>query len=196
LEHSCTRLVSIPLWLLLLTDYSNCQWSYPCSGLLIKVPGKARAFFTEVGDGTNTKFWKDKLLHGKRIENLALSLFSIIPKRFVNSRTIYEAITDRKWISDIKGPLTVGVLTEYLQLWDMISGWQLQSGVENRHVFTIAPSGTYSVKSAYERLFLGSVAFPQHKRIWKTWALPKCRFFIWLVAKKKSGQRMGLLKEG
>jgi hypothetical protein len=142
-----------------------------------------------VGDGTNTKFWKDKWLHDKRTEDLAPSLFSIIPKRFINSRTIYEAITDRKWIFDIKGPLTVRVLTEYLQLWDMISGWQLQSEVEDRHVFSIAPSGTYSAKSAYEGLFLGSVAFPHYKRIWKTWALPKCRFFIWLAAQKSLDSR-------
>jgi hypothetical protein len=93
----------------------------PWSDLPIKVPGKARAFFTEVviievGDGTNTKFWKDKWLTGKRIKDLAPSLFNAIPKRIVNSRTVYEAITNRKWITDIKGPLTVGVLTYYLQL--------------------------------------------------------------------------------
>jgi hypothetical protein len=50
----------------------------PWSDLHIKVPGKARAFFmevviTEVGDGTNTKFWKDKWLYGKRIKDLTPS---------------------------------------------------------------------------------------------------------------------------
>jgi hypothetical protein len=52
----------------------------PWSDLHIKVPGEARAFFmdvviTEVGDGTNTKFWKDKWLYGKRIKDLTPSLY-------------------------------------------------------------------------------------------------------------------------
>jgi hypothetical protein len=41
------------------------------SGLVIQVPGKARAFFSrvlisEVGDGSKTMFWTDNWLHGKR----------------------------------------------------------------------------------------------------------------------------------
>jgi hypothetical protein len=51
---------------------------------------------TEVGDGTNTKFWKDKWLYGKRIKYLTPSLYNIIPKRIIYSRTVYEAIIDRK----------------------------------------------------------------------------------------------------
>jgi hypothetical protein len=48
--------------------------------------------------------------------------------------TVYEAITDRKWIYDIKGPLTVGVLTDYLQLWNMTSVWQLQPEVDDKRL--------------------------------------------------------------
>jgi hypothetical protein len=108
------------LWLLK-TDPSR-----PWFGLPIHVPKKARAsfdevVFTEVGDGTNTKFWKDKWLHGKRIADLAPRLFAVIPKRIVNSRTVQEAITNRNWIVDIKGAPSVGVLTDYLQLWDFFS---------------------------------------------------------------------------
>jgi hypothetical protein len=47
---------------------------------------------TEVGDGTNTKFWKDKWLNGKRIKYLAPTptLYNIIPKRIVNSESHLE----------------------------------------------------------------------------------------------------------
>jgi hypothetical protein len=68
--------------------------------------------------------------------------------------------------------------------------------VEDRHVFSITPTGTYSAKTAYEGFFLGSVVFPHHKRIWKTWALPKCRFFIWLVAQKRVWTADRLAKRG
>ncbi|KAL5666978.1 hypothetical protein ACJX0J_019199, partial [Zea mays] len=43
------------------------------------------------------------------------------------------SIAGQKWISDIKGPLIVGVLTDYLQFWDMTSVWQLQPEVEDKH---------------------------------------------------------------
>jgi hypothetical protein len=39
--------------------------------------------------------------------------------------TVQEEITNRIWISDIKGALSVGVLTDYLQLWDLLSVFEL-----------------------------------------------------------------------
>jgi hypothetical protein len=59
---------------------------------------------------------------------------------------------------------------------------KLQPGVEDRHIFSIGPDGMYSAKSAYNGLFMGSVSFGHYTRVWKTWAPPKCRFFIWLAA--------------
>jgi hypothetical protein len=173
----------------------------PWSGLHIQVPKKARVFLskvvtTEVGDGTNTKFWKDKWLHGKRIAELFPRLFGAILKRFVNCRTLQEAIVSTKWISDIKGALSVGVLTDYFQLWDLISGFELQPEVEDKHIFSIAPNSAYSAKSAYEGLFLGSVTLGHYKRIWRSWALPKCCFFIWLVAQKRCWAADRLAKRG
>jgi hypothetical protein len=41
-------------------------------------------------------------------------LFAIIPKRIVSKRTVQEALENRRWISDIKGALTVGAITDYL----------------------------------------------------------------------------------
>lgn len=37
-------------------------------------------------------------------------------------------------------------------------------------------------KSAHVGMFIGVVSFRPWKRIWKTWALGKCQFFVWLVA--------------
>jgi hypothetical protein len=175
--------------------------SRPWSGLQIQVPKKARAFFsevvtTEVGNETNTKFWKDKWLNGKRIADLFPKLIGAIPKRLINCRTVQEAIVSAKWISNIREALSVGVLSDYLQLCDLISGTELQPEVEDRHIFSIASNGVYSAKSAYEGLFLGSVTFGHYKRIWKSWALPKCRFFLWLVAHKRCWTADRLAKRG
>jgi hypothetical protein len=76
---------------------------------------------TEIGDVVNTKFWKDKWLHGRRIADLAPRLLATIPKQIMNSTTACEALTNRNWIADIKGALSVGVLIDYLHLWEMIS---------------------------------------------------------------------------
>jgi hypothetical protein len=69
----------------------------PWSSLSIQVPSKAQSFFSkvlisEVGNGTNTMFWTDKWIHGKRVSDIALRLFSIIPKRITNRRTAAGSI--------------------------------------------------------------------------------------------------------
>jgi hypothetical protein len=169
----------------------------PWFGLPIKIPKKTTSFFnevvlTEVGGGVNTKFWKDKWLHGRRIADLAPRFLGTIPKRIVNSRTVCEALTNRNWIADIKGAL--GVLIDYLQLWEMFSAIELQPGIEDKHIFSIAPDGKYSAKSAYNGL--GSVSFGHYTRVWKTWAPLKCRLFIWLAAHNRCWTTDRLAKRG
>jgi hypothetical protein len=43
-------------------------------------------------------------------------------------------------------------------------------------------SEKYSTKSAYEASFQSSISFEAYDRKWKSWAPPKCAFFLWLVA--------------
>jgi len=44
--------------------------------------------------------------------------------------------------------------------------------------------------------FLGATLFAPWKRIWKTWAPPKCRFFMWLVAHNKCWTADRLARRG
>jgi len=87
-----------------------------------------------------------------------------------------------RWISDIRGALTVAVLAEYLWLWDLLSEVVLQPEIEDNHIWQFSPLGRYSAKSAYEALFIGAIQFRPWKRIWKSWAPVKCKLFMWLVA--------------
>jgi hypothetical protein len=50
----------------------------------------------------------------------------------------------------------VGVLVDYLQIWNLMSEIVLQPTIEDKHVFSIAPDGIYSAKVAYEGFFMGS----------------------------------------
>jgi hypothetical protein len=98
----------------------------PWANLPIHVSKKARSFFStvlvsEVGNGAHTLFWTDKWLLDQKMSNLAPRLFAIIPKMTANKRTVLEAPTNRKWISDIKDALSVGALVDYLNFWGLLS---------------------------------------------------------------------------
>jgi hypothetical protein len=173
----------------------------PWLALPIQVLDKCQAFFsiamqTEIGDGTKTLFWRDRWLHGQRVEDLAPRLLAAIPKRRVNRCTVVEALANHKWISDIRGALTVGVIADYLHLWNALNGVELQPRIEDSHFWRLATNGQYSAKLAYEGLFLGSIDFEPHERVWKTWALEKCKFFMWLVAQNKCWTADRLARRG
>jgi hypothetical protein len=99
--------------------------SHPWSSLPIQVPDKTRAFFviamqTEIGDGVITLFWSDRWLNGHRVADIEPRLLAAIPKRRVNKCTIRETLIKHKWVSDIRGALTVGVIVDYLHLWNAL----------------------------------------------------------------------------
>jgi hypothetical protein len=107
---------------------------------------------SEVGSGSITLFWSDKWLNGRRLADIAPRLFETVTKKIAKKKTVQEALPNRKWISDIRGALSIGALVDYLQLWELLEDLQLQSDVEEegRHVFTIAANGVYSAKATYE----------------------------------------------
>jgi len=87
---------------------------------------------------------------------------------------VLNAISENKWIEDIRGEIPAQALTEYLVLWDTLEGHVLQEGIPDKHIYT--------AKSAYDILFEGAISFAPYERIWKSWSPLKCRFFMWLVA--------------
>ena len=122
-------------------------------------------------------------------------LFGAIATR-ARKQTVYAAITGGQWISDIKGALSLQVLIEYLQLWELLSNIELQPDLEDVHVWKFTNSGVYSTKSAYEALFIGAIQFDPWERIWKSWAPGKCKFFLWLVAHNRCWTADRLAKRG
>ena len=111
-------------------------------------------------------------------------------------RIVHEALTDMKWVADIRGALTVAVLTEYLDLWDLLAEVVLQPEVEDTHIWQFAPTGKYPAKSAYEAMFIDAIQFKPWERIWKSWAPGKCKFFMWLAAHNKCWTADRLDKRG
>jgi hypothetical protein len=96
-----------------------------------------------------------------------------------------DALTNTSWVLDIQGAITVWVLMDFHTLWDILNSVELQPDVDDSHIFRFASNGKFSTKVAYEGLFISSVLFELFEHIWKSWAPPKCRFFMWLVAHKR-----------
>jgi hypothetical protein len=111
-------------------------------------------------------------------------------------RTVLEAPINDKWVEDIQGSISLEALLEYLTLWDMISEVKLQVGVQDKHIWRLSKSGQYNAKSAYDTLFQGAVYFRPFERIWKSWAPPKCHFFMWLVAHNRCSTADRLERRG
>jgi hypothetical protein len=89
------------------------------------------------------------------------------------------------WISDIQRALTIEIIAEYIQLWDLLYEFQLQPDVEDSHIWRLSTDGQYSAKSGYDNLFLSATLFKPCGRIWKSWVPLKCRLFFWLVSHKR-----------
>jgi hypothetical protein len=53
-------------------------------------------------------------------------------------------------------------------------------------VLRFSTNGTFSSKSAYRAFFRGAIVFEPWKRIWKSWAAPKCKTFVWLALSVKN----------
>ena len=171
--------------------------SLPCNSLVwkIKVPLKIMIFLWYLEKGViltkenlfrskNSLFWSDRWLADQSLEQFLPHLFRAVTARG-RKRTVFAALENRSWVTDIKGALTVDVILEYLQLWDLLQGFELQPEIEDSHIWQFSTSGNFSTKSAYEAFCIGSIQFKSWERIWKSWGPGKCRFFLWTVAHKK-----------
>jgi hypothetical protein len=94
-------------------------------------------------------FWTDRWLLGHKIVDLAPRLFGIIPKKRVNKRTVVDAISNQSWLSGNQGALSVGIINEFLILWDLVDSIVLRPQVEDKHFYRLAANGKFSSKEAY-----------------------------------------------
>jgi hypothetical protein len=87
-------------------------------------------------------------------------------------------------------------LLEYLQLWDILAEVESQEGASDKHIWGLSASGIYTAKSAYDAPFEGAISFAPFERIWKSWAPPKCHFFMWLAAHNRCWTADQLARRG
>jgi hypothetical protein len=66
------------------------------------------AVVTEIGDGTNTLFWRDRWLFGKAINEIAHIISTLVPTRIANRRSVSEVMNGLRWVNDIHGSNNAG----------------------------------------------------------------------------------------
>jgi hypothetical protein len=151
---------------------------------------------TNVGNGERTLFWTDRWLQGRKIADLAPLLFAAIPQAWIKHRTVQQTFQNHVWIADVQGVVTIKIIVEYIQLWELLLDIQLKPEVEDTHFWRLSASGKYSAKSRYGHLFMGVTRFKPCERIWMSWTPPKYRFFLWLAAHKRCWTADHLARQG
>lgn len=151
------------------------KWTNYCCDMDIKIHPHAAAMFacsvvSLVGDGSQTCFWTDHWLHGQALSGVAPALISWVPKKI-----LIPELWGMRWFRMVGWMIL-------LDVWNLMQGFQLQPGVPDQHRWTHSASSEYSSRSAYGRFFSGNVLFEPAQRIWKTWAPPRCKSFIWLAS--------------
>ncbi|XP_072146649.1 uncharacterized protein [Setaria viridis] len=106
------------------------------SALQIHIEPEVQAFFrasimVNVGNGQCTLFWTDNWIDGQSVAQLAPTLHEMISKRIRNSRTVSQALLNRRWTQDIRGGRTVQGLVEYIDLWERMPEIILDQGRED-----------------------------------------------------------------
>jgi hypothetical protein len=136
-----------------------------------------------VGKGDKVLFWKDRWLNGSAVGNIAPSVLQLVGTRCRNARTVQIALIHHKWIEDMVGPVTPAAAAECVRLWIHISELDGQRNAQDEDVFSwpCSSSGSYSAKTTYQRLQLGSIDFAAADAIWKNGAPLKCKIFMWLT---------------
>ncbi|GJN34769.1 hypothetical protein PR202_gb23464 [Eleusine coracana subsp. coracana] len=117
---------------------------------------------------------------GCSIADLAPMVVASVPPHIIKKRTVAEALMDYSWPRDIQGGLGLIGLFEYFQLWDTVHEMVL-SQESDHHIWNLEASGIYSSKSAYKAFHNGAITFEPWRRVWKSWAPPKCKMFLWLA---------------
>jgi hypothetical protein len=96
---------------------------------------------------------------------------------------VQEALHQATWVKDIAHDLSNDLIVEFFKLWALLQPMNisLDSSEEDSITWNLESSGRYSAKLAYNIQFAGSIPSNFPRLIWRIWAPPKCKSFLWLL---------------
>jgi hypothetical protein len=109
---------------------------------------------------------------------------AVVPARAQNTRLVSAALLDQQWMHDVQEGLSMVGIYELFQLANVLSEVVLTHEADI-HTWRLDISGQYTAKSAYIAFFNGATKFEPWHRIWKSWALAKCKIFLWLAVRNR-----------
>jgi hypothetical protein len=87
-----------------------------------------------VGNGKNTLFETDNWIDSQSLSQLAPHLVKLVSSR-AKMRNVRDALNARNWVHDIRGSITINVLSDFLKVWDLTAYWALDPDQEDKHIW-------------------------------------------------------------
>lgn len=93
------------------------------------------------------------------------------------NKSVHKALHDNNSIKviDIQAEITVQHLQDFISLWEQVNAVAFDLEILDQITWK------FTAASDYKAQFLGIIKTNLKSKIWKTWALPKCKFFMWLA---------------
>ena len=136
-------------------------------------------------DGLDTLFWEDRWFDGRRIQEVAPVIYSMVPSRVRRTSRLGQVVTNGSWADCINPDLGMHALQEYLELWHRVQAWEPTETGPDVFTWSWEANGQYSVRSAYAAKFWGREVIPTTELTWKSRAPSQCKFFTWLALRNK-----------
>ena len=129
-----------------------------------------------IGNGRKASFWKSSWVQRRRPKDIAPLLYVKSKKK---NRVVADALHDNNWIRDLnhRTGFAVQHFIQFATQWNLIRNVHLLDNQDDSITWKLTSSGVYTAASAYRAQFLGCTKEPRIWSIWKTWALPKAKFF-------------------
>lgn len=147
----------------------------------------------QVGDGKDTDFWRANWLPRGCISVSSPLLFTHLGR---TKLTVAEALSQNRWVRDIRGSLSALALSEYFRLWDEIQEVQLQEDAQDSISWKLTPNGVFCTASVYEMFFAARVRSQCAELIWQARGPSRLKFFMWLITKGRCLTADNLQKRG
>ena len=132
---------------------------------------------------------------GRAPADLAPSLMPLVKRKSI---TVACGLDDSRWAKPFRVLLSQQQVQEFVVLWTRLGGINLSQGSEDTIAWRWTWDGLYSARSAYNIQFVGSYstsAIPADA-IWKAKSEGKCRFFMWLLNRRRIYTADRLLARG
>ena len=111
----------------------------------------------EVGNGRRVLFWKDRWINGSSIAEVAPMIRAMIKTQIANRRTVKDALHLHTWTTDIVGDMSTDALVQFIRLWDLVIGMNLDPDSEDKPLWQWSSNGIYSARTAYKMLCEGGI---------------------------------------